>query len=108
VNLIAFLSGVIVTTFGASGVFFLKLWRVSRDRLFLYFCIACWLLTLDRLALMCVPEAGSAVRTVVTERSSWVVLLRLAGFSMIVWAVLDKNRSAARRDYGNSGKRRDN
>lgn len=65
----------------AVGLFFLRYWRWTRDRLFLFFSAAFWLLALNwLLATMARPLAGHAYA------------LRFLAFVLIALAVLDKNR----------------
>lgn len=92
-----FLAGVTMATFAASGVFFLKFWRASRDRFYLLFSLACWLLALDRTTSVAVGISQQALRSVATESSSWVYLIRLVAYLMILFAIIEKNRSTGRR-----------
>jgi hypothetical protein len=94
-NLSLFVSGIFMATFAASGVFFLKFWRASRDRFFLYFCLACWLLATERIALLFVP-GGYASDPMANEGRSMVQIFRLAAFALILIAVINKNRNAHR------------
>lgn len=87
-----FFSGMSLIAFAASGVFFLKFWKVSGDRFFLYFCIACWLLAMERIMLCIVPTARGSFRTPEVEASSWVYCFRLVAFVFILMAVIKKNR----------------
>jgi hypothetical protein len=89
---IELLSGISLATFGASGLFFLKFWLTSREKFFLYFSFAFWLLSIERIALMIVHESEHAVRNAITEANSWVYLIRLLAFIFIVFAVLERNR----------------
>jgi hypothetical protein len=88
-----FFSGVTMATFGASGVFFLKLWKTSRDRFFLGFAIACWLLSLERVVGLFVTATMESLRANVSENSSWIYFIRLLAFVTILIVVIDKNRS---------------
>ena len=80
-----FLSGAIVMGYFVAGLYFLRFWRRSRDRLFAIFAASFWLLGIQRIALVRYPawndEYGS------------VYLLRLIAFLMILGAIVDKNRS---------------
>lgn len=89
-----FLSGVSMISFGASGVFFFKFWKASRDRFFLLFAIAFWLLSIERIALLMVVHADDSIRSVQSESSSWVFLIRLCAFTIILFAIIEKNRMA--------------
>ena len=89
IDLILFLSGISVVTFAASGVFFLKFYRTSRDSFYLYFCLACWLFALERVAILTI--IGPAKTSI--ESTPWVYLIRLLGFSLIMIAIINKNRN---------------
>ena len=67
-----------------AGLFFLRFWTLSRDRLFLYFCIAFWLLALNWL--------GLAVIHWVPETRHQVFVVRLLAFVLIIVGVVEKNR----------------
>jgi hypothetical protein len=66
-----------------AGLFFLRFWRLSRDRLFVFFVLAFWLLALNWLGLGLL--SGPETRHQVT----W---LRLIAFSLIIVGIVDKNR----------------
>jgi len=72
--------------FATAGLFFLRFWRRTRDALFLYFCAAFWLLALNQIIL--------ASSNIPVEEASWVYLLRLAAFSLIIMAIVMKNVQA--------------
>ena len=82
--MIQFLSG--VTTAGALGVglFFLRLWRDSRDRFFALFGLAFWVMALNWFLLAWVQPPS--------EERHYFYLLRLAAFVLIIVAIVDKNR----------------
>jgi hypothetical protein len=71
-----------------AGLFFLRFWRDTRDRLFLMFALAFWTLALNWLGLALVAEPE--------EGRTFFYLLRLCAFLLILLAVIDKNRTAAR------------
>ena len=83
-----FLSGVIFAGSLTAALFFLRFWRQSGDRLFAIFALAFSLLAGSRLLLAILDESN--------EARTWVYLLRLATFVLIIIAVIDKNRSSAR------------
>lgn len=95
IEYVGFISGIYMATFAASGVFFLKFWRASKDRFFLFFCLACWLLSLERVALFFV-EGGYSANPVADEPRTWVYIFRMFAYVLILWAVIDKNRKASR------------
>jgi len=75
------------TSMGAwtAALFFLRFWRQTRDRFFLAFALAFMLLAVNWLGLVFVaPE---------TEARTWMYLVRLAAFVIILLAIWDKNRS---------------
>ena len=83
-ELVAFLNGALALACVAVGLVFLKFWRVSRDRFFVFFASAFWAFAL-----------GSTLRTVLARESEHgylVFLPRLLGFVIIAIAILDKNR----------------
>jgi O-antigen/teichoic acid export membrane protein len=67
-----------------AGLLFLRYWRRSRDRLFLYFCIAFFVDALVRV--------GQSLFTVADENEAFIYVPRLATFALIAWAIVDKNR----------------
>ena len=83
--LLAFLSGVVTLGFAVAALFFLRFWRDTHDPLFLSFAAAFLLLGIGQaiLALAGIPD----------EHRSWVYLLRLVAFLMIILAIVRKNRA---------------
>ena len=75
--------GALAMSCWVAGVFFLRFWRDSRDRLFVFFFLAFWTLGLNWLGLM-LYEAP--------ETRHFVYALRLVAFSLIMIGVIDKNR----------------
>ena len=86
--LIAFLSGAVSAGFLVAGLFFLRFWKRSRDGLFAAFAIAFWLLGLNQ-ALLTFSSA-------LVEERSWLFLLRLGAFILILAAIWRKNAQASR------------
>jgi hypothetical protein len=80
------LLGALTLASWVAGLFFLRFWRSSGDRLFLFFAIAFWLLTLS--------WAGRALIHWEDESRHQVFLLRLLAFVVVIVAVIDKNRRA--------------
>lgn len=83
--MVNFLSGVICAGSLTAALFFLRFWRQTGDRLFAIFSLAFALFAASRLVLALLDE-GNEART-------WVYLLRLAAFILIIVAVVDKNRA---------------
>lgn len=85
--MIQLMSGAILTGYLVTGLFFLRYWRQSGDRLFAIFAAAFWLLAAQRLAL--------ALTTQYFEDVTWLYGVRLLAFLLILLAIIDKNRTAA-------------
>jgi hypothetical protein len=78
------LSGLIVGGYTVCGLFFLKFWKNTSDRLFLIFALAFWVLAAQRLMLVVfVPAPGAG---------AYLYLVRLLAFTLILVAIVDKNR----------------
>jgi hypothetical protein len=92
VNAAIFLSGVSMTSFAASGAFFLKFWVASRDRFYLYFCFACWLMAIERIVALFISATLETIWSPMVEATSWVYLIRLGAFLVIFFAIVEKNR----------------
>lgn len=86
--MIPFLNGIAFAASLAVGVFFLRLWRQTRDRFFALFGLAFWMLALNRVILNWASPAD--------EHQHYFYLLRLLAFLLILAAIVDKNRSADR------------
>lgn len=86
-----FFAGIACAAFGASGVFFFKFWRASRDPFFFYFTIACWLLAIERCAILALDRAPKAPE-IGSESGIWVYLIRLVAFVVILIGVIQKNK----------------
>jgi hypothetical protein len=82
--MIHLLHGVLIAGYAIAGLFFLRFWVSSRDRLFVMFAAAFWLLAIQRLALAATYE--------VIEDQALFYLLRLAAYIVILAAIIDKNR----------------
>lgn len=83
VNLVV--SGMLVAGYAVAGLFFLRFWNETRDRLFGIFAGAFFLLGLQRL-LLALTETSPA-------GSVWLYAIRLLAFVLILIAIVDKNRS---------------
>lgn len=81
--MIDFLSGAVTLGYAVAAVFFLRFWRKTTDRLFLAFAAAFLLLALNQV-LASALEYGD-------ERTPFVYSLRVLGFVLILWAIVDKN-----------------
>ncbi|HXT15937.1 MAG TPA: DUF5985 family protein [Gemmatimonadaceae bacterium] len=83
------LSGVIIAGYAAAGLFFLRFWRDTHDRLFAIFATSFWLLCVQRILL--------ALRTpgISGENVAYLYLVRLAAFVLLLVGIIDKNRKSA-------------
>lgn len=84
-----FLLGAVVMACGAAGLFFLRFWRRTRDRLFIMFAAAFWLLGVNWLLLSFTDPEAETQRVL-------LYTIRLAAFVLILVAVIDKNRGGRR------------
>lgn len=85
-----FVSGLIAMGDIVAALFFLRFWSRSRDSLFASFAAAFCLLALVQ-ALLVVTDG-------MREEHSWIYLIRLAAFLIIIAAVVGKNRRPRRED----------
>lgn len=81
-----FLSGMVSGGFFIAGLFFLRFWRRTSDDLFLSFGLAFWLLGAG--------QALLALGNVPVEERSWIYLIRLCAFLLILFAIYRKNRAS--------------
>jgi hypothetical protein len=79
-----FVSGLITMGFVVAGLFFLRFWIRTRRLLFAAFAAAFWLLATN--------QALLALSGLPAEERSWLYLLRLAAFVIIIIAIALKNR----------------
>ena len=85
VTMVLFLGGMLAMGYLIAGVFFLRYWRRTRERLFASFAIALFILALQRALL--------AANIAIIEDDTWYYGLRLLAFVLILWAIIDKNRA---------------
>ena len=90
------LSGISLTTFAASGVFFFKFWRASRDPFFILFGTACWLIAAERLVAHFILPTRQPIYSPEVEATSWIYLLRLFAFLLILIAIVKKSAAKGR------------
>lgn len=81
--MIDFLAGAVTLGFIVAAVFFLRFWRKTSERLFLSFAAA--------FALLAVNQVLAALLEYGDERTPYVYSLRVLGFLLILWAIIDKN-----------------
>jgi hypothetical protein len=80
-----FLLGLIVMACLVAGLFFVRFWRKTRDRLFAVFALAFWLLALNwtLLAITARDEVRPSLYGI-----------RLLAFVLILLGIIDKNRAS--------------
>jgi hypothetical protein len=77
-------TGAIAMGYAVAGLFFLRFWRKTRDRLFAFFALALFVLAVNRVgSVLLGAQSGGA------EPVYWV---RFAAFALILAAIVDKNR----------------
>src|SRR6188768_4168158 len=91
-TLYEFMLGGLVMGCFVAGLFFLRFWRKTRDRLFAIFAIAFWLMGINWLALSFTDVNASED----AEFRAALYLIRLLAFVLILYAILEKNRVARR------------
>lgn len=79
-----FVAGALTAGYVLAGLFFLRFWRSTRDVLFLSFSLAFFLLALSQVLLTMTP--------VMMEDRSWLYVIRLLAFLLILLAIVRKNR----------------
>jgi uncharacterized protein DUF5985 len=80
----AFLQGGCTLACFVIGLFFLRFWRASRDRLFLFFVAAFWAFAVHWIGLRVLDAAD--------ESRHWFYVVRLVAFMSIAIGIVDKNR----------------
>ena len=79
-----FLAGAASVSLLVIAMFFIRFWKRTRDRLFLFFASAFLILMLERLI--------RASMEIETEWAPYVYMVRLAAFVVMIIGVVDKNR----------------
>ncbi len=85
-TLTIFLSGAITLGFLVAALFFLRFWKRTRDSLFIAFAAA--------FALLALNQALVVLTDIPVEERSWLYLLRLSAFAIIIGSIWAKNRRA--------------
>ncbi|PWC39830.1 DUF5985 family protein [Azospirillum sp. TSO35-2] len=79
----SFITGAIAALYAVAGLFFLRFWRRTRDALFATFALA--------FALLALNQTLVALSGLEREEQSWIYLLRLLAFLLIIVAIVRKN-----------------
>lgn len=82
-NINLMMLGMIIMACFVAALFFLRYWRETRDRFFLFFALSFTLEGVGRIIL--------GLQRYSDEQEPFIYLIRLAAFSMILIAILDKN-----------------
>ena len=82
--------GILAMASTVAGVFFLRYWRESRDRLFVFFALA--------FALLAANWAGLAVidQPTAEAQQTYAYVVRLVAFLVLIVGIIDKNRRSGR------------
>jgi hypothetical protein len=81
--LVAFLWGVLSTLCVIAGLFFLRFWLDTRERILIYFALAFWMFSLSWAARLVVQTDD--------ESSYLLYVFRLLAFCLILTGIIDKN-----------------
>jgi hypothetical protein len=81
------LLGAITLGTSIAGLFFLRFWKTSGDRLFLFFALAFFMEVVSRISM--------ALSVVSSEEDPSIYLLRFISYGLIAWAIIDKNRGTS-------------
>jgi zinc transporter ZupT len=95
--MVEFLSGAVTFAYLLAGVYFVRFWRRTSDRFFLSFAAAFFLLALNQLVVSILEAAD--------ERGNYAYILRVVGFVLILFAIVDKNKSPSRKTVTGSNRR---
>lgn len=80
-----FAEGMLAASYLVAALFFLRFWRESGDRLFAFFAASFALLMVQRTMLALVQGTS--------DHTSWIYLIRLLAYVLILLAIYDKNRA---------------
>jgi membrane-associated PAP2 superfamily phosphatase len=78
-----FFSGLITAGFTIAALFFLRFWSRAKDGLFLGFALC--------FALLAISQALSTLLGLPQEERSWIYLIRLTAFLVLIVAITRKN-----------------
>ena len=79
------IAGGIATASLVAALFFLRFWRQTRDRFFLWFALSFMIEGLNRFALYAL--AG------LNDTAPIYYVIRLVAYGLIIWAIVEKNRA---------------
>lgn len=85
----AMLTGAIAMTSLVISLFFLRFWKSTRDRFFLYFAMSFFLEAVNRVLL--------GMTALQDEDAPAYYLIRLVAYALILFAIIEKNRNRGKR-----------
>jgi hypothetical protein len=68
-----------------AGLFFVRFWKVTGDRLFVFFASAFFVEMVSRLYM--------ALSVISSEEDPSIYMLRFISYGLILWGIVDKNRN---------------
>ena len=80
-----FVIGALTLGYCVAGLFFLRFWRQTGDRLFALFALSFFVMAVNRVGLVLLGEEGGA--------GDYLFSVRFLAFVLILLAILDKNRT---------------
>ena len=89
-------SGAMVMAYLTAGLFFVRFWRGTRDRLFLWFAIS--------FAIEAANRAWYGISGAESDATVWYSLIRLVSYGLFLWAIVEKNVTARRGRGGTTGR----
>jgi hypothetical protein len=81
------LLGAIASGTFMAGLFFVRFWKTTADRLFLFFALAFFTEVVSRLWM--------ALSAMSSEEDPSIYMLRFISYGLIVWGIVDKNRKSS-------------
>lgn len=94
-----FLNGAVCTLCVIAALFFFRFWRLTRDRLFVFFSGA--------FLVLAVHWAGLGLLIEPLDVRHYLYVPRLIAFLLIIAGIIDKNRGERRADHNAQTQRRD-
>jgi hypothetical protein len=83
-GIVLFIHGAVSMACAVAGLLFLTYWRDSRDRLFVFFAVAFWVLGINWISVAAIAPSD--------EQRHWFHAIRLVAFAFIIVGIVDKNR----------------
>lgn len=93
--ILQFMSGALMMASFVAALFFLRFWKSSQDKLFKKFAMAFFLLGVERIVMIFVNARE--------ETSSYVFLLRLSAFLILLFGIYEKNYAGKRTERRPAG-----